>query len=114
MLIFAEVFLVKGGKSTKGDGNMTTQIALRQKTLSVGLIIAGLMAFATLLIMSGMMGHLAGLFGLSYAQAREIILAAVNNYINSLPFWEQLIAKAEYGLILYFYHLWGLQPVIAW
>ena len=93
---------------------MSAQIVLRQKTLSVTFIIIGVLAFATLLAMSGMVGHLASLYGLSYADARAIILATVNNYINSLPFFQQLIARAEFYLILGFYHSFGLQWVVAW
>jgi hypothetical protein len=93
---------------------MSTQIVLRQKTLSVAFIIIGLLAFATLLTMSGLLGHLASLYGISYAEARAIILATINNYISSLPFLQQLIAKAEFAAILALYHAFGLQWVIAW
>ena len=93
---------------------MSTQIVLRQKTLSVTFIIIGTLAFATLLAMSGMVGHLASLYGISYAEARAIILAIVNNYISSLPFLQQLIAKAVFYVALSFYHAFGLQWVVAW
>ena len=93
---------------------MTTQIALPQKAVSAVLIIAGALAFAALLTMSGMTGHILSLFNISYAEARATVLAIINNAISSLPFWEQVIAYAVDGAVRTLYHLSGLQPAIAY
>ncbi|MBV9614323.1 MAG: hypothetical protein JO031_02590 [Ktedonobacteraceae bacterium] len=93
---------------------MTTQIALRHKAFSGALIIAGLVAFAALLTISGMTGHILGLFGITYAQAQALVLAIINHAIGTLPAWLQVIAKAVEQAVLNLYNQLGLQPVIAW
>ncbi len=93
---------------------MTTQIVLRQKVLSVALVIAGVMAFMVLLAISGMTGHILSLFNISYADARAVVLAIIDNYVSSLPWWQQIIAYAVEGAVRILYHLSGLQPAIAY
>ena len=93
---------------------MSAQIVMRQKTLSIALIIAGVMAFAVLLTLSGMIGHVLSLFGISYADARAVVLAIINNYIGSLPWWQQIIAHAVEAVVRILYHAFGLQRAVAY
>jgi nicotinamide riboside transporter PnuC len=93
---------------------MTTQIVLRQKAMSVALLIAGVLAFTALFAMSGMTGHILSLFSISYNDAHTVVLAIVNNIISTLPLWEQVIAYAVGDVVRTLYHLSGLQPAIAY
>jgi len=93
---------------------MTTQLVLRQKATSVALIIAAVIAFIALLTVSGTTGHLLSLFGISYAQAQQIVLAIINHTISTLPASLQGIAKAVEQAVLDLYNNSGLPTAIAW
>jgi len=93
---------------------MTIQLMLRRKVSGAALIIAGVIAFVALLTVSGMTGHLLSLFGISYSQAQQIVLAIINHAISTLPASLQAIAKAVEQAVLALYNKSGLATVIAW
>ena len=93
---------------------MTTQLVLRQKVSSVALTIACVIAFVALLTVSGTTGHLLSLFGISYSQALQVVLAIINHAISTLPASLQGIAKAVEQAVLALYNHSGLPTAIAW
>lgn len=92
---------------------MTTSVTIRQRSTVVLLLVVGAIAFVSLLVVTGTMGHILSVFNISYAQAYSVVLAIVNNRINSLPGFLQPIARAVANAVLFLYNHSGLPAAIA-
>ncbi len=92
----------------------TTIVAIRQRFTAVLLLAVGTATFMSLLMMTGTMGHVLSIFHIDYNTAFEIVVAIINNAINSLPWYLQPLAHAVAGAVIALYKSSGLAAAIAY
>ncbi len=92
----------------------TTIVAIRQRFTAVLLLAVGTATFMSLLMMTGTMGHVLSIFHLPPDTVLDIVLAIINNTINSLPWYLQPLAHTVADAVIAIYKSSGLAAAIAY